>query len=49
MRDGAKVTTIEGLVTEGALHPLQQRSSTMTRSSAAIARRARSFGGGLAR
>jgi xanthine dehydrogenase YagT iron-sulfur-binding subunit len=24
MRDGAKVTTIEGLVTEGALHPLQQ-------------------------
>jgi xanthine dehydrogenase YagT iron-sulfur-binding subunit len=24
MKDGAKVTTIEGLVTEGALHPLQQ-------------------------
>jgi aerobic-type carbon monoxide dehydrogenase small subunit (CoxS/CutS family) len=36
MKDGAKVTTIEGLATDGALHALQQAFTT-TRSSAAIA------------
>ena len=43
MKDGAEVTTIEGLATaDGACIPCSRRSSTMTPSSAAIARRARS-------
>jgi hypothetical protein len=42
MKDGAKVTTIEGLAADSALHPVQQALSIMTHSSAAIARRARS-------
>ena len=42
MKDGAKVTTIEGLATNGALHPCSRRSSTTTRSSAATARPGRS-------
>jgi xanthine dehydrogenase iron-sulfur cluster and FAD-binding subunit A len=41
MKDGAKVTTIEGLPRDGVLHAFNRRSSTMTHSSAAIARRAR--------
>jgi xanthine dehydrogenase YagT iron-sulfur-binding subunit len=38
MKDGAQITTIEGLVKDGALHPVQQPLSTMTHSNAATAR-----------
>jgi putative selenate reductase molybdopterin-binding subunit len=34
---GRKVTTIEGLAQDGKLHPMQQASSTLRRSNAAIA------------
>src|SRR5689334_12692718 len=33
MKDGATVTTIEGLAANGALHPLQDRKSTRLNSS----------------
>ena len=36
---GREVTTVEGLVTDGRLHPLQERSPTSARRSAATARR----------
>src|SRR4051812_42537006 len=42
MRDGADVTTVEGLVEGDALHPVQAPSSSTTRSSAGIAAPARS-------
>jgi Aerobic-type carbon monoxide dehydrogenase, small subunit CoxS/CutS homologs len=42
MKDGAKVTTVEGLASDGALHRCSRRSSIMTRSSAAPARPGRS-------
>ena len=40
--EGREVTTIEGLAADGELHPVQRRSSSTTRSSAATARPARS-------
>lgn len=42
MCDGAELTTIEGLANGEQLHPMQQASSSTTRSSAVIARRGRS-------
>ena len=38
--DGAEVTTIEGLGTDGDLHPCRRRSGRTTACSAATARRA---------
>ena len=45
MKDGAKITTVEGLARGDALHPLQQASSITMLSSAATARRGRSAPG----
>jgi len=42
MKDGADITTIEGLARDGALHALQQALSTTTHSSAVTARRGKS-------
>ena len=41
MKDRARVTTIEGLASNGPLHPLQQPSLIRMHSSAATARQAR--------
>ena len=42
-KDGSSITTIEGLASDGRLHPVAgRRSSSTTRSSAATARQARS-------
>ena len=50
MAGGRAVTTVEGLAgRDGTLHRCSRRSSTATRSSAAIARRARFFGDRLRR
>ena len=42
MKDGAHVTTIEGLAKDGTLHPCSRHSSSTTRSSAATVPQARS-------
>jgi xanthine dehydrogenase YagT iron-sulfur-binding subunit len=42
MKDGASITTIEGLAKDGTFIHCSKRSSITTRSSAATARRARS-------
>ena len=42
MKDGAEITTIEGLATNGRLHRCSRPSSHMTAFNAAIARRVRS-------
>ena len=42
MKDGAKVTTVEGLAKDGVLHPLQQAFIDTTHSNAATALRGRS-------